>query len=138
MRVTPGLFRLIEQARELSQATQGAFDITGVVFRDLYNFKGESFTFPDSQSIKNRINLVGYQHIELQKPNLVKLAKQGMRIGFGAIGKGYAAESVKQKIKARGVRSGAINASGATSIPKNIALFFLINAGVERANLLEV
>ena len=110
--VSTEVFNLIVRCKQLSTLTQGAFDITGVALRQLYNFKGESFTFPDSQTINNRLDLVGYQHIEMQKPNQVKLAKRRMRIGFGAIGKGYAAESVKQKMKALGVSAGAINASG--------------------------
>ncbi len=35
-----------------------------------------------------------------------------MRIGFGGIGKGYAAEMAKQVMKQRGVTSGVVNASG--------------------------
>ena len=35
-----------------------------------------------------------------------------MRIGFGGIGKGYAADRAKQVLKARGVQSGVVNASG--------------------------
>ena len=110
--VSSEVFDLLIRCKQLSKLTQGAFDITGVALRGLYNFKGESFSFPTSESIKKRLKQVGYQHIELQKPNQVKLAKKGMRIGFGAIGKGNAAESVKQKMKARGVSAGAINASG--------------------------
>ena len=35
-----------------------------------------------------------------------------MKIGFGAIGKGYAADKVRGMLKAEGVKSGIINASG--------------------------
>ena len=40
------------------------------------------------------------------------LKEKGMRIGFGGIGKGYAAERAKQIMKDRGVASGIVNASG--------------------------
>ena len=36
-----------------------------------------------------------------------------MKIGFGAIGKGYAADQAKKFLKAKGVPRGIINASGA-------------------------
>lgn len=110
--VSSEVFDLLARCRQLSELTQGAFDVTGVVLRSLYNFKGESFAFPKTKSIKDRLNLIGYQHIELEKPNQARLSKKGMRIGFGAIGKGFAAEMVKQKMIAFGVKSGAINASG--------------------------
>ena len=40
------------------------------------------------------------------------LKEKGMRIGFGGIGKGYAAEKAKQVMKDMGVESGIVNASG--------------------------
>jgi thiamine biosynthesis lipoprotein len=42
----------------------------------------------------------------------VMLKEKGMRIGFGGIGKGYAAEKAKQVMKAMGIESGIVNASG--------------------------
>lgn len=110
--VSTEVFNLLTRCKQISELTQGAFDITGVVLRNLYNFKGEYFTLPNPDSIQQTIKLVGYEHIEIRKPNQVKLAKTGMRIGFGAIGKGLAAESVKRIMQARGAKAGAINASG--------------------------
>ena len=40
------------------------------------------------------------------------LKEKGMRIGFGGIGKGYAAERAKSVMKEMGVQSGIVNASG--------------------------
>jgi thiamine biosynthesis lipoprotein len=40
------------------------------------------------------------------------LKEKGMRIGFGGIGKGYAAEMAKALLKKEGVKSGIVNASG--------------------------
>jgi thiamine biosynthesis lipoprotein len=40
------------------------------------------------------------------------LKKKGMRVGFGGIGKGYAAERAKYVMKEMGVQSGVVNAAG--------------------------
>ncbi|WP_261387736.1 FAD:protein FMN transferase [Chitinophaga pinensis] len=40
------------------------------------------------------------------------LKEKGMRIGFGGIGKGYAAEMAKVLLQREGVQSGIVNASG--------------------------
>ena len=40
------------------------------------------------------------------------LKKKGMKIGFGAIGKGYAADKAKALLQEQGVAAGIINASG--------------------------
>jgi thiamine biosynthesis lipoprotein len=47
-----------------------------------------------------------------EKNQSVFLKKKGMKIGFGAIGKGYAADKTKILLQKRGVTSGIINASG--------------------------
>lgn len=110
--VSPEVFSLLERCKRLSATTQGAFDITGVALRSLYSFKGGSFTFPTPAHIQQRLRLVGYPYIEMQHPAKVRLAKPGMHLAFGAIGKGYAADKVRQLMQRRGCLSGAINASG--------------------------
>jgi thiamine biosynthesis lipoprotein len=57
--------------------------------------------------------LINYRNIILDRSNLTVLLKEkGMRIGFGGIGKGYAAERAKGVMKEMGVESGIVNASG--------------------------
>lgn len=57
--------------------------------------------------------MVNYQNIILDAANQsVFLKEKGMRIGFGGIGKGYAAEMSKKVLVKNGVKSGIINASG--------------------------
>lgn len=105
-------FQIIQRSLGISKLTQGAFDITAGVLKKLYNFKGKSFSLPDKKLIQQTLNKVGYQKIELSGNDKVKLKTAGMHIGFGAIGKGYAADKVKQLLLGKGVESGVINASG--------------------------
>jgi len=59
------------------------------------------------------VRLINYRNIILdEKQTTVFLKEKGMRIGFGGIGKGYAAERAKAVLKDRGVTSGIVNASG--------------------------
>jgi len=59
------------------------------------------------------VRLINYKNIVLDDENCtVYLREKGMRIGFGGIGKGYAAERAKQVMKLHGVESGIVNASG--------------------------
>lgn len=105
-------FQLIKRSLDISRLTQGAFDITAGVLKKLYNFKGGSFKMPDKSMINQTLMKVGYQMIKLTAPNQVQLLSRGMHIGFGGIGKGYAADKVKKLIVHKGVTSGVINASG--------------------------
>jgi thiamine biosynthesis lipoprotein len=106
------VYLLIKRCKELSILTQGAFDITCGALKRLYNFKGESFTLPSAASVTAALQKVGSEKIVLKDPNRVYLKETGMRIAFGAIGKGYAADVVRKKLVSRGVTGGVINASG--------------------------
>ncbi|GAA0539054.1 FAD:protein FMN transferase [Chitinophaga japonensis] len=106
------VYALISRCIRLSALTQGAFDITAGALKALYNFRQGSFTMPDAATLSQTLKRVGYRHIALQPGNRVFLQRKGMRIGFGAVGKGYAADRVKALWTAAGITSGVINASG--------------------------
>src|SRR5690606_1225775 len=68
---------------------------------------------PSKESIKKSIEKVGYQHIILDSlKSTIFLAKEGMKIGFSSIGKGYAADKGRDLLKSLGVEGGIVNASG--------------------------
>lgn len=106
------VYMLIQRCIRLSALTQGAFDISAGALKSLYNFKHETFKMPNDTAISEALQRTGYKHIALLDKRQVFLQKKGMRIGFGAVGKGYAADRVKALWMAAGVKSGVINASG--------------------------
>jgi thiamine biosynthesis lipoprotein len=112
--VSEETFQMIERSIRISKVTQGAFDITyGSVDKRLWNFDTQMDALPDKVSAKKMAQLINYRNIILNKQELsVMLKEKGMRIGFGGIGKGYAAERAKLIMKQWGVESGIVNASG--------------------------
>jgi FAD:protein FMN transferase len=70
-------------------------------------------SLPDAETAKASVKLINYRNIELStEGGTVFLKNEGMRIGFGGIGKGYAADKAKQLLQSKGVKSGIVNASG--------------------------
>jgi thiamine biosynthesis lipoprotein len=108
------VFGLIERSIAISKITQGAFDITyGSIDKSLWNFDKGMSSLPSKEEALKRVHLINYNNIILNKENsTVFLKEKGMRIGFGGIGKGYAAEMAKALLVKEGVESGIINASG--------------------------
>jgi thiamine biosynthesis lipoprotein len=108
------VFDLIYRAQKISRLTQGAFDLSyGSLDKKLWNFDQEMKELPDPKEMANSVRLINYQAIELDSENqTVFLQNKGMRIGFGGIGKGYAADSAKQLLLRNGFRHGVVNASG--------------------------
>jgi len=105
---------LIERSIKISQITQGAFDITyGSIDKKLWNFDDKMKALPDKETAKKMVRLINYRNIIIdKKESTVFLKEKGMRIGFGGIGKGYAAEMAKKVMRSLGVTSGIVNASG--------------------------
>jgi thiamine biosynthesis lipoprotein len=107
-------FALIQRCQRISRITQGAFDITyGSVDKSLWNFDTSMSRLPDAATAKRMVRLINYENVELNvQDQSVFLREKGMRIGFGGIGKGYAAEKTREWMRQQGITAGIVNASG--------------------------
>mgnify|MGYP001980017911 FL=1 len=113
VKVSQELFDLIKRAIGISKLTDGAFDITYASMDKIWKFDGSMTRMPAEEDIKSSVSKVGYQNIILNEAeHTVFLKLPGMKIGFGAIGKGYAADRAKDLLQSKGVIAGIINASG--------------------------
>lgn len=113
VKVDQELFELIERTLQISKITDGAFDISFASVDKIWRFDGSMTQKPTEEEIINSVTKIGYQNIVMDKKNLTVFLKlNGMKIGFGAIGKGYAADKVRTMLKKNGVVAGIINASG--------------------------
>jgi len=107
------LFQLIERALVISRLTDGAFDISYASMDKIWKFDGSMTSIPTNEEIIASVEKVGYQNIILNSEDTTVFLKlPGMKIGFGAIGKGYAADKAKELLMHQGVSAGIINASG--------------------------
>lgn len=105
---------LIDRSIKISSLTQGAFDITyGSLDKRFWNFDKTMTSLPDPAEAKEAVKLINFRNILLDKnEQTVFLKEKGMRIGFGGIGKGYAADRAKTVMQQAGVESGIVNAAG--------------------------
>ncbi|AWL09082.1 FAD:protein FMN transferase [Aquirufa nivalisilvae] len=108
------VFELIQRAQRISDLTQGAFDLTyGSMDKSLWNFDQKMTQLPSPELAKKSVQLIDYQQVELDIHNKsIFLKKRGMRLGFGGIGKGYAADRAKALLVSLGFQHGLVNASG--------------------------
>ena len=107
------LIDLILRAIQISKITNGAFDISYASVDKVWRYDGTMTHKPTAEEISNSIAKIGYQNILVDKDaKTVYLKLEGMKIGFGAIGKGYAADKTRKLLIGKGVKAGIINASG--------------------------
>ena len=114
VKVSREMFDLVVRASKISSITQGAFDLSyGSIDKRLWNFDRNMTALPDEATARQMIRLINYRNIIADHENCTLFLKEkGMRIGFGGIGKGYAAERAKALLKQLGIHSGIVNAAG--------------------------
>ncbi len=113
VKVSLELFKLIERSKQISEITNGAFDISYAAMDAVWKFDGSLTSMPTNSTILKTKANVGYDKIILDASNhSVFLKQKGMKISFGAIGKGYAADKAKELLVSKQVVAGVINAAG--------------------------
>jgi len=114
VKVDEEVISLIERSIRISEITDGAFDITyGSIDKRLWNFDPKMTSLPDEATALASVGLIDYRNVILNKDkSTVFLKNKGMRIGFGGIGKGYAADRAKLVMQKLGIKSGIVNAAG--------------------------
>jgi thiamine biosynthesis lipoprotein len=104
VKVSAEIFKLIDRSLQISELTHGAFDIT-------YVTNDQNADHDDTMVAT--YTTINYKDVVLDaKATTVFLKEHGMRIGFGASSKGYAADRAKYILQFEGVSHGVINAGG--------------------------
>ena len=117
IKVDKEVFELTERALRLSTLTQGAFDISFAAMDRIWKFDGSMTEMPTAEAIKNSVAKVGYENIILNHADsTIFLTLKGMKIGFGALGEGYATDKCRQIMIAKGIKAGIVNGSGDMSV----------------------
>jgi thiamine biosynthesis lipoprotein len=116
VRITPGLFQLIEHAFELSRETNGAFDITIAPLVRCWGFMDGTGSMPEPAAIAEARASVGMQYVEFDATKLtVRFARPGVMLDFGAIGKGYAIDLAVALLREAGVTNALIHGGTSTA-----------------------
>lgn len=109
------LFRLLTLCRDLSERTEGAFDITSTPLSRCWGFLRRAGRVPDPEALETARSSVGMPGVELQEAGRsVRFRHGGTELNFGAIGKGHALDRMTALLRP-GVRH-ALLAAGGSSI----------------------
>ena len=105
-------FALLEDCVEYSRLSEGAFDITVGPLMRVWGFYKGTGHLPHRAEIMGALNRVGYRNLLLDaKTHSVRLAREGVEIDPGGIGKGYAVDKMVDILKAAGVTRAFVSAS---------------------------
>lgn len=111
--VSDDLWRVLHRARQISEASGGAFDVTiGPVSR-LWRRARRRRTLPSRDLLEEASQRVGYRLVVLDPSRqCVTLQAEAMQIDLGAIGKGYAIDQALQVLQKRGIERALVDAAG--------------------------
>ena len=98
-------------ARQVSEKTGGAFDITVAPLVNAWGFGFRNEQMPDSRQVDSLRQLVGYQHLALKGQELL-MNCPGMMLDFSAIAKGYGVDAVTQLLSRHDVSNFMVEIGG--------------------------
>jgi FAD:protein FMN transferase len=102
-------------ARQVSEQTNGAFDVTFAALSGLWKFdyQDKDGTVPDGQEIAKRLPLINYRDLVVDdSAGTAMLRRKGMSVNLGGIGKGYAVDRAVDILRRSGLRDFMIQAGG--------------------------
>jgi len=106
------LYGLIGKAKDFSQRSKGAFDITINPVMCEWKIETEFVRLPTQSEIDEALVLVGYESMHLLEQRQIQFEKPGMSIDLGAIAKGYACDVVVGILKEKGVKYALLDFGG--------------------------
>lgn len=100
-------------ARDVSEKTEGAFDMTFASMAGLWNLSKDDFIPPSKEKVAAKLNFVSYKNVFIDKQNkTVRLLKEGTKIGLGGIVKGYASKRAVEVLKFMGAKNVLVACAG--------------------------
>jgi thiamine biosynthesis lipoprotein len=113
--VSPDVREALTIARQVSDWTNGAFDVTFGVLSGLWKFdyQDKDGIIPEKSEVLKRLPLINYRDLEVDdQAGTAFLRRKGMRVNLGGIGKGYAVDRAVSILRGRGFRNFMIQAGG--------------------------
>ena len=98
-------------AQDISQKTQGAFDITVCPLVNAWGFGQEEIPEVDSAAVDSIMKFVGYEKIELKDGNIFKEDKR-LRLDMNAIAQGYTVDVIAEYLDDQGVENYLVEVGG--------------------------
>lgn len=111
--VSDDLFEILRAASAMSVATDGAFDVTVGPLVQLWREARRTKLLPAALEIERARALVGWRLVELDPDRrTIALAKAGMRLDLGGIGKGFACQRAVDLLARQGFPCALVQMGG--------------------------
>ena len=103
---------VFRKSLEVSEATDGAFDITVAPLVNAWGFGFKQVSFPDSIMVDSLLQLTGYEKVSMNEQGEVVKQDERMMLNCSAIAKGYAVDVIANLLKSKGVKNMMVDIGG--------------------------
>lgn len=110
------LYDVLQRAAKVSEATDGAFDVTVMPLVNAWGFGFKHGELPTDQQVDSLRALVGWKNIGLTADSLLTKTDPRISIDLGAIAKGYGVDRVAKLLREHGVRNYMIEIGGEIAV----------------------
>ncbi len=111
MELSEALAETVATGLEYARISDGAFDITILPVKQLWDFTAEQPELPDPEALEEAVRKVGWERLGLEGRTL-RFADDEVQIDLGAVAKGYIADRIAEYLRGEGVTSAVINLGG--------------------------
>ena len=113
VKVSDPLYTVVERAVDVSQRSDGAFDITVGPLIDLWKQASDANSIPNPEQIREAKSKVGYQKLLLDpSAKTIQFETEGMKLDLGGIAKGYIIDACIEAIQRGGGVGAMVNIGG--------------------------
>lgn len=98
-------------ARQVSEDTNGAFDITVAPLVNAWGFGFKHEQMPSKEQVDSLRELIGYRYVTL-KDKTITMQKPGMMLDFSAIAKGYGVDVVARLLERHDIKNYMVEIGG--------------------------
>jgi FAD:protein FMN transferase len=111
--LSPDVFDVLQAAQALARRTGGAFDVTAGPLTRAWRRARRIGERPSEAELSAARAATGYRLLRLDaRDRSMRLAREGMRLDVGGIGKGYAADRALEVLAAHGIPRAMVAAGG--------------------------
>lgn len=115
VRVCQDVVDVLLKAAELAEKTSGAFDVTAGPLIEAWGFTRRRGRKPSAEEIERARSFVDWRNVQVDaSQRTVRLAKPGMQVNLGAIGKGFAIDHVCDQLTQLGVEHFLVHGGNST------------------------
>jgi len=115
VRLEPRVYRLLERAVALAEATGGAFDPTVAPLMRAWGMHGAAGRIPLPEELAEAREVSGWRNLALDPDQrTVAFAREGCALDLGAIGKGHAIDQAAEVLREHGIVNALIHGGTST------------------------